>query len=124
MGGNTLGLYGAMFSPQGDFILAHGYQGALHLWKRFVPLVSPEGSSDRTNQVWQPVPMPSGHFGPVQDISWEPNEGNYLLSVSSDQTARLLSPWVRKEGLDGKELAKVTGHSGLCLVVVGMYVDQ
>ena len=33
VGGNTLGLYGAIFSPRGNQILAHGYQGAFHLWK-------------------------------------------------------------------------------------------
>ena len=33
VGGNTLGLYGAIFSPCGNQILAHGYQGAFHLWR-------------------------------------------------------------------------------------------
>lgn len=33
VGGNTLGLYGCRFAPQGTSILAHGYQGALHLWQ-------------------------------------------------------------------------------------------
>lgn len=32
VGGNTLGLYGCCFGNQGLSILAHGYQGALHLW--------------------------------------------------------------------------------------------
>jgi hypothetical protein len=32
VGGNTLGLYGGLFSPDGSSILAHGYQGALHQW--------------------------------------------------------------------------------------------
>ena len=34
IGGNTLGFYGATFEPTGKYIIAHGYQGALHLWKR------------------------------------------------------------------------------------------
>lgn len=34
IGGNTLGFYGATFDPTGSSIIAHGYQGALHLWKR------------------------------------------------------------------------------------------
>jgi elongator complex protein 2 len=34
IGGNTLGFYGAAFEPNGKYIVAHGYQGALHLWKR------------------------------------------------------------------------------------------
>jgi len=33
VGGNTLGLYGAIFSPLGNQILSHGYQGAFHLWR-------------------------------------------------------------------------------------------
>ncbi len=34
VGGNSLGLYGAVFGPRGDHIIAHGYQGTFHLWKR------------------------------------------------------------------------------------------
>lgn len=34
MGGNTLGFYGGLFGPEGLYILAHGYNGAFHLWKR------------------------------------------------------------------------------------------
>ena len=33
VGGNTLGLYGGIFSPCGNQILAHGYQGSFHLWR-------------------------------------------------------------------------------------------
>ena len=33
IGGNTLGFYGATFDQKGKNIVAHGYQGALHLWK-------------------------------------------------------------------------------------------
>lgn len=32
MGGNTLGFYGCQFGNDGLSIIAHGYQGALHLW--------------------------------------------------------------------------------------------
>lgn len=32
VGGNTLGFYGCYFGNQGSSILAHGYQGALHMW--------------------------------------------------------------------------------------------
>ena len=32
VGGNTLGLYGGMFAPDGKSIIAHGYQGAFHQW--------------------------------------------------------------------------------------------
>ena len=36
MGGNTLGLYGGVFGPDGTSISAHGYQGAFHHWKQQV----------------------------------------------------------------------------------------
>lgn len=38
---------------------------------------------------------PGGHFGPVLDLSWDP-QGRYFVSVSSDQTVRLHAPWVRE----------------------------
>lgn len=34
IGGNTLGFYGATFDSTSKYIIAHGYQGALHLWRR------------------------------------------------------------------------------------------
>ena len=34
VGGNTLGFYGASFSPDGERILAYSYQGALHMWRK------------------------------------------------------------------------------------------
>lgn len=40
IGGTTLGFYGATFAPSGQFIIAHGYQGALHLWRRDTQTVS------------------------------------------------------------------------------------
>lgn len=103
VGGNTLGLYGGVFGPSGDIIIGHGYQGAFHIWQR-----------EEDKLKWKPLTAPSGHFSPVQvsytvhvhvqlhmqvymylqDISWEPNEGRYLISVSSDQTTRLHAPWV------------------------------
>lgn len=47
---------------------------------------------------WISVPTVSGHYGPVQDISWEPTRGAYLLSVSSDQTTRAYAPCLEEEG--------------------------
>jgi hypothetical protein len=34
MGGNVLGFYGGLFGDDGTAILAHGYNGAFHLWKK------------------------------------------------------------------------------------------
>ena len=33
VGGNTLGLYGGVYSNDGERFVAHGYQGAFHIWK-------------------------------------------------------------------------------------------
>lgn len=33
MGGNNLGFYGGIFSPDGNEVLAQGYDGGLHAWK-------------------------------------------------------------------------------------------
>lgn len=33
VGGNTLGFFGGVFSPCGKVIIAHGFQGAVHIWK-------------------------------------------------------------------------------------------
>ena len=99
MGGNTLGLYGGVFGPRGDLILAHGYQGAFHLWKRAATRsLSLSGTVDQLSELWEPRLTLSGHFGPVQDISWEPKDGGFLVSVSSDQTSRLHAPWISGEG--------------------------
>lgn len=35
-----------------------------------------------------------------QDIAWDPEDGQFLMSVSSDQTTRLHAPWHR----EGKEV--------------------
>ena len=34
----------------------------------------------------------------LQDIDWDPFDGQFLVSVSSDQTTRLHAPW-RQDGL-------------------------
>ena len=56
VGGNTLGLYGGVFCHHGNAIIAHGYQGAFHIWKR----------QEAGGTKWLPLTTPSGHFGPVQ----------------------------------------------------------
>lgn len=126
VGGNTLGLYGGVFGPHGDLILAHGYQGAFHLWKRASSLITTPTAAttdqskdfedlvlseskihhgmDGISELWEPQPTLSGHFGSVQDISWEPRDGEFLISVSLDQTSRLHAPWIA----EGVGLSHVT----------------
>ncbi|CAE1237158.1 ELP2 [Acanthosepion pharaonis] len=99
VGGNTLGLYGGVFSPQGDSILAHGYQGALHQW-----------TLDQ-KQNWIPAVTSGGHFKGVEDIAWDPVGGHFLLSVSTDQTCRLHAAWVMtKQKLAWYEIARPQIH--------------
>ncbi|XP_043545888.1 elongator complex protein 2 isoform X2 [Chiloscyllium plagiosum] len=84
VGGNTLGFFGCQFSPDGSMVLAHAFHGALHLWSR---------NKSKTGE-WKPEVILSGHFGSVQDLIWDP-EGEFILSVGSDQTTRLFAPWRR-----------------------------
>ena len=86
LGGNTLGFYGGLFSPDGSQILAHGYNGAFHLWER----------NNSVEHQWDPLPTVSGHFGPVNDCDWH-SSGEYFLSISQDQTARIFSTWNRPD---------------------------
>ncbi|KAF9904866.1 Elongator subunit elp2 [Lobosporangium transversale] len=83
VGGNTIGFYGGLFGPDGRWILAYGYNGAFHIWKN-------EG--DEIGDRWMPQVPASGHYAPVQDLTWDPTQ-SYLVTVSLDQTARLFSPW-------------------------------
>lgn len=63
VGGNTLGLYGGIFHPNGEIILAHGYQGSFHMWKKTKLIIDADSTGA---ELWHPVIAPSGHFGPVQ----------------------------------------------------------
>ena len=33
-GASSLGYFGGCWGPRGDYLLAHGFTGALHLWQR------------------------------------------------------------------------------------------
>lgn len=117
VGGNTLGLYGCQFSPDGNTILSHGYQGAFHVWTR------DSAEALEGGDIWTPTVTVSGHFQSVQDIAWEP-EGSFLLSVSTDQTTRLFAPW-RQDGKEETwhEIARpqVHGYDMQCLAMIGRF---
>ncbi|KAK9820488.1 hypothetical protein WJX72_010831 [[Myrmecia] bisecta] len=78
-GASNLGYYGGVFGPDGLSILAHGFTGALHLWRR-------EG--DSPDGRWVPQHALGGHYGGVVDLCWG-IDNRCLLSVSTDQTTRI-----------------------------------
>ncbi|XP_005184039.1 elongator complex protein 2 [Musca domestica] len=82
VGGNSLGFFGGKFRSDGKAILGHSYQGGFHVWQQ---------SEDNEN-IWVPQVIVGGHFGEVRDLAWEP-QGEYLMSVSADQTTRIHAPW-------------------------------
>ncbi|KAM7463504.1 hypothetical protein LguiA_031625 [Lonicera macranthoides] len=109
----ALGFYGGHWSPNGDSILAHGYGGSFHLWKNV--------GVDFDN--WQPQKVPSGHFASVSDISWA-RAGEYMLSVSHDQTTRIFAPWINESSSVNEdtyhEIARpqVHGHDINCVTII------
>lgn len=116
VGGTTLGFYGAVFSPDGQSILGHGYLGAFHLWNNV---------AYECEERWEPGVTVGGHFGPVQDIDWDPIDGQFLVSVSSDQTTRLHAPWRGEEFQRPVwcEIARpqVHGYDMQCLSMLSRY---
>ncbi|GAM18187.1 hypothetical protein SAMD00019534_013620, partial [Acytostelium subglobosum LB1] len=93
LGGNILGLYGGVFSPTGEYILSHGYNGAFHLWRQ-----------SSSFKMWEPQIIPSGHFAAVQDLMWSP-DFNYFITASSDRTLRLYAEWLRDVEDDNNNVA-------------------
>ncbi|KAK1553454.1 hypothetical protein Q3G72_035458 [Acer saccharum] len=110
---SALGFYGGHWNPDGNSILAHGYGGSFHLWKNV--------GVDIDN--WQPQKVPSGHFAAVTDIAWA-RSGDYMLSVSHDQTTRVFAPWQNVTSLmcgdSWHEVARpqVHGHDINCVTIV------
>ncbi|KVI05393.1 WD40 repeat-containing protein [Cynara cardunculus var. scolymus] len=107
---SALGFYGGHWSSNGDSILAHGYGGAFHLWK-----------NEFDN--WKPQKVPSGHFAAVTDIAWG-RSGEYLMSVSHDQTTRIFASWLNEANSNGDETwheiarPQVHGHDINCLAII------
>lgn len=109
IGGNTLGFYGAHFSSDCEHILAHSYTGALHGW-------------DRTEKnSWHPGVVLSGHSASVNDISWEPVFGRYLVSVSEDQTTRLFGKWKKNKLWHEIARPQIHGYDMQCLALINSF---
>ena len=126
-GASCLGFYGGAFGPEGDWLVAHGFTGALHLWKQQqqqdgetpgggtaaaagLGLGGSSSSSSRCS--WVPQHALGGHYGAVVDLAWG-GDGGCLQSVSTDQTARLFT------GIAGHwfEMARTQVGGGFVIVI-------
>lgn len=114
VGGNSLGFYGGKFRPNGKSIIGHGYQGSFHLWHQ----------SEENKDLWLPGVVCSGHYKEVKDVAWEPS-GEFLFSVSTDQTSRIHSSWCREghEVTTYHEIARpqVHGYDMTCIAVLSRF---
>ena len=97
-GCSALGYFTGVFSPDGMFIVAHGFTGALHLWQK----TSTVGG-------WTPKPALTGHCDEIVDMclavsqpSSNADPFTAIVSVSRDQTTRMMG------ALDGnwREIAR------------------
>nr|XP_055089827.1 elongator complex protein 2 isoform X5 [Symphalangus syndactylus] len=114
VGGNTLGFYDCQFNEDGSMIIAHAFHGALHLWKQNT--VNP--------REWTPEIVISGHFHGVQDLVWDP-EGEFIITVGTDQTTRLFAPWKKKDQsqVTWHEIARpqIHGYDLKCLAMINRF---
>ncbi|KAJ3177298.1 Elongator subunit elp2 [Geranomyces variabilis] len=110
VGGSTLGYYGARFSPDGQFVIANGYNGAINVW------------SQTSATEWSPRVALSGHTAPIKDLQWEPS-GKFLVTTSLDQTTRLAAPWNRDGLSTWHEIARpqIHGYDLQCFAFVHGY---
>lgn len=97
IGGTNLGFFGALWGHQARTILAHGWGGSFHVWHQ------------EDDGLWKSRLSISGHNNKVTSLAWEP-EGKYLISVSTDQTARLHGCWRRSGAATWHELARPQIH--------------
>ncbi|XP_068092811.1 elongator complex protein 2 isoform X2 [Hyperolius riggenbachi] len=114
VGGNTLGFYGCQFSPEKSMIVAHSFHGALHMWHQ----------NPAKHDEWIPMVVISGHFSSVQGLRWDP-EGEFLITVGTDQTTRLFAPWKRKDQaqVTWHEIARpqIHGYDMQCIDMTGRF---
>ncbi|KAL4430983.1 hypothetical protein ABPG75_006239 [Micractinium tetrahymenae] len=129
-GANHLGYYTGAWSPDGSGIAAHGFTGALHIWRR--PHGDAAGSSaggvetsDGEENGWLPQHGLGGHYGPVVDACWAA-DGACLLTVSTDQTARITTRlagghWceVARPQVHGHDFAAVAALPALAVAPAG-----
>lgn len=81
--GASGGFWNALWlGKDSNFVATVGRTGSWRLWKQ-----------DAETGTWSPHFGVSGHTKEVTDLSWERDNGDYLLSASLDQTTRLFGTW-------------------------------
>ncbi|KAJ2822448.1 Elongator subunit elp2 [Coemansia erecta] len=93
------GLLGARAGRVG--VVAWAYGGSLHAWTQ-------------DGDAWTPRPAPTGHFGSVRDACWDAS-GEYLLTVSTDQTARV---WAQRGAWHEVARPQIHGYDMQCAAFV------
>ena len=128
IGSTLLGFVHAAVEPvMGESLVGHAFGGALHVWSvEQQPDIGREELSLEDlalRNKWNAMPCVTGHFDSVTDLCWEADRGDYLLTVSADQTCRLWAPvpslendddiWVEmaRPQVHGYDLAAVTSLS-------------
>jgi elongator complex protein 2 len=103
IGSTLLGFLNTQLEPDhGRWLLGHGYGGALHFFsceKLKETNEEPIGNNEEMTveeraalYPWRAQPCLTGHFDGVTDLCWEAESGEYLITVSNDQTCRLWAP--------------------------------
>ena len=127
VGSTLLGYLFASLSPKdGKTLMAHAYGGSIHFWSLDDKMVQAQPAESLTVDErasllrWRATPCVTGHFGSVTDLCWEAYRGDYLLTVSQDQTCRL---WAAIDEGVWVELARPQVH-GYDLSAVVSISDQ
>ena len=102
IGSTLLGFVDVVVEPNnGESLVGHAYGGALHVWsvEQDKHVQKEELSLEDISMYikWKAMPCITGHFKGVTDLCWEAARGDYLLTVSADQTCRLWAPVTSKE---------------------------
>lgn len=76
--GTRNAVYRALFSAEDcTELAAYTYNGCIFRWIH-----------NASTHKWEPGVVPTGHFGPVNDVTWNPS-GRFLVSCSSDMQTKI-----------------------------------
>ncbi|EGG19563.1 hypothetical protein DFA_00141 [Cavenderia fasciculata] len=93
MGGNILGLYGAVFSPTGEYLLSHGYNGAFHLWgnENHHNNNNNNNNSSRADRVkgWFEIARPQIHGYDLECFTFIHGKNHAIVSGAEEKILRV-----------------------------------